>query len=280
MNTTFEDNQAVTLADFNNIAVDLGDTTFSAFSEEKFGVDELNNITKDLVTSGILKTEDNGNGGLNMGCKPTIEDNLVTIGLGTIVFASGAKVYVDSEMVYAADGSYIYAFNDTFTGRASLKVSDTEPTEGDFVMIAKVIGYGSLQDLRKFAQAKVLLPAGNVLQNFDVEFSGVVSDTTLGVYRTGIVKINAELQGVKHIVFWDGEMSIGTNVYNLSPYNGSISSFDDSAQAGVTVKINNSTSTRYSLVAAKQEDGIEIYVKRADGSNFSYVSCNVSIGII
>lgn len=169
MTTTFQDNETVTLADLNNIAVDLGDTTFSAFSEEKFGVDELNQITADLVTAGILRTEDNGELGLEIGCKPVYENGIVTIGHGTIVFGSGAKTYIKNPIeIAAAAGSYIYVLNDVLTGKASLQVSDTEPAEGDFVMLAKVSEDNVLIDVRMVAKSRVLSTADGTFRTFTV----------------------------------------------------------------------------------------------------------------
>lgn len=169
MTTTFQDNQAVTLADLNNIAVDLGATTFSAFSEEKFGVDKLNQITADLVTAGILRTEGDGDLGLEIGCKPTYTNGVITIGHGTIVFASGAKTYIEEPVeIEAAGGSYIYALNDVLTGRASLQVSDVEPTEGDFVILAVLSEDGIFTDMRPVSKSKVLSTADGTLRTFTV----------------------------------------------------------------------------------------------------------------
>ena len=75
---TFADNTEVTLENMDNIAKDLGDTEFSEFSTNKFGVNTLNLITSDLVSAGILRTEENA----NMGCEPIIDGTNVIIGTG------------------------------------------------------------------------------------------------------------------------------------------------------------------------------------------------------
>lgn len=149
---TFEDNAVVTAEDLNNIADDLGDTTFSAFSEEKFGVDKLNQITADLVSKGILNT---GNK-----CEAIIADGKVYIQSGVIVFESGAKIRIEEPVIVdAVNGSYIYAVNNLLTGKASIEVGESFPTEGDFVSIAQVNDAGEIVDLREMSVAKVTLSA-------------------------------------------------------------------------------------------------------------------------
>ena len=165
MTTTFEDNQAVTLADLNGIAIDLGATAFSAFSEEKFGVDKLNEITKALVTSGILRTEE-ADGSLILGCSLAYESGSLTIGKGTVVFESGAKIYIEETALTVEKGSFVYAYNDIPTGRASLIASDTEPTDGDFVMLCEISSTGGLYDRRRAAQAKATMPVGGYARSF------------------------------------------------------------------------------------------------------------------
>ena len=149
---TFEDNAVVTAEDLNNIAVDLGDATFSTFSEEKFGVDKLNEITADLVGKGILTT---GNR-----CEAIISDGKVYIKSGVIVFGSGAKIRIEEPVaVDLVNGSYIYAVNNLLTGKASIEVGESFPTEGDFVSIAQVNDEGEIVDLREMSVAKLTLSA-------------------------------------------------------------------------------------------------------------------------
>lgn len=146
------DNQKVTTETLNNIAIDLGATTFNGFSENKFGVDELNNITKTLVSKGITQ-------GANR-CKPYLSGSDLYINTGTIIFATGAKIRITSpQKVTAEAGTYIYALNDTSRNIAEITVSETKPTTGDFVMLAYLDADGTLTDMRKFAKANVALSA-------------------------------------------------------------------------------------------------------------------------
>lgn len=143
------DNQEVTSDTLNNIAVDLGSTDFSAFDSSPFGVDKLNQITADLVTAGVLMS---GNK-----CNMTASDGEVYIDTGVIVFNSGAKIRItEVQTVDLIANTYIYALNNTVSNTAEIVVSDTEPVDGDFVMLAAVDGDGALTDKRGFAMSKTL----------------------------------------------------------------------------------------------------------------------------
>ncbi len=154
---TFADNTEVTLENMNDIARDLGDTEFSGFSTNKFGVDTLNNITSDLISSGILRTEENA----NMGCEPVISGSNVIIAPGVIVFETGAKLRItEAEALVKTNSTYVYAYNNHLTGLASIVVSETTPTnQMDAVLICRINANGTLIDMRSAAVAKVSLTA-------------------------------------------------------------------------------------------------------------------------
>lgn len=155
MNTTFEDNTAVTLEDLNNVAVDLGYADFSAFDTEKFGVDKLNQITSDLVSSGVLRTGENG----ALGCEVIVSDGKAYVQAGIIVFESGAKMRItDPVGIDLLPNTFIYAMLDLATGTAKLEASESEPA-GDYVLLAKVDENSNLADRRSSCVAKVNLTA-------------------------------------------------------------------------------------------------------------------------
>lgn len=184
---TFEDNAVVTAEDLNNIAVDLGDATFSAFSDEKFGVDKLNEITADLVGKGVLTIGDR--------CEPIISGGKVYIKSGVIVFGSGAKIKITEPVeVGAAAGDYIYAYNDVLTGKASIIASAEMPTTGGYVMLARINDAGAVEDLRNLAVAKVLFAADFSVQTF--------SDTAI---------VDANYVDGKYL-YVSGEIELGTTL--------------------------------------------------------------------
>ena len=143
-------NEPVTQSDLNNIAVDLGDAEFSAFNSNKFGVDKLNAITADLVTSGVLRT-------LDM-CKPTLTNGNVNIAKGVIVFSDGAKLRITSPIsITAVANAYVAAKYDSANGTCSLVSVAEIPTETgvEYMKLAQVNSDGTaIADWRTMARSK------------------------------------------------------------------------------------------------------------------------------
>ena len=184
------DNQVITADILNDIAIDLGHTSFNGFGEEKFGTDALNAITGNLVGAGILSSYNK--------CKPTIQEDKVQIDTGIIVFNNGAKKKITENGIYVdlINSSYIYALNNTVTNTCSIIVSQAEPADGDFVNIASIGEDGTLVDRRTIAKAKVELPAeGNsyyksktiISRNEFSDGSPLITLPTDGVSRIFIV---------------------------------------------------------------------------------------------
>lgn len=143
-------NEPVTQSDLNNIAVDLGDAEFSAFSSNKFGVDALNAITADLVTSGVLRTLDK--------CKPTLTNGNVNIAKGIIVFSDGAKLRITSPVsITAVANAYVAARYDSTNGICSIVSKAEIPTETgvEYMKLARVnTDCTAVTDLRTMANDK------------------------------------------------------------------------------------------------------------------------------
>lgn len=143
-------NEIVTQTALNNVAVDLGSAEFSAFDDSKFGVDKLNSITADLVTSGILRT-------LDM-CKPTLTNGNVNVAAGVIVFSDGAKLRITSPVsVIATANAYVVAKYDSANGTCSIvSVAEIPDETGvQYMVIAKVNASGTaITDLRTMSADK------------------------------------------------------------------------------------------------------------------------------
>jgi hypothetical protein len=147
-------NQEVTSDMLNDIAIDLGHTSFNGFGEDKFGADELNNITSSLVSKGILMS---GNQ-----CKAIISNGNVHIQPGVIVFNNGAKKKItEAVSVPLQINTYIYALNKISAGTCEIIVSANNPEEDaeimnqDYIPICYIDAEGVLTDKRIFSSAKV-----------------------------------------------------------------------------------------------------------------------------
>lgn len=156
--------QEVTSADLNNIAIDLGNTSFNGFGNEKFGASLLNSITSSLITSGVLLSG-------NM-LRPTLLTNTsgyqgygISVSDGTAVFSDGSKKTISSSTVLPLPNGdtdfYVWMQNNPTEGTASLMLGTEFPAEGDIVKIAwaditstKHYTHYELTDQREFCNAK------------------------------------------------------------------------------------------------------------------------------
>ena len=168
------DNQEITTTILNNLAIDLGATSFNGFTTNKFGADALNDITKSLVSAGITQ------GGNK--CAPYIFNGDLYINTGTIVFATGAKYRIESPVKVENQAStYIYALNDTSRNIAQIIVSPEAPITGDFVTIASVDASGNLSDVRMWAKSNVLLASNQTLDKSVDMIVSSSSDNTVTI---------------------------------------------------------------------------------------------------
>ncbi|MBQ7794726.1 MAG: hypothetical protein IJ366_09465, partial [Clostridia bacterium] len=185
-------NQEVTAEMLNGIAHDLGNTSFNGFGTEKFGADALNDITKDLVSAGVLLT------GNKCRVIRSTEDNSIILQDGVIVFNNGAKKVIGSPLTIDADNStVIYALNNQTAGTCTIEVAEEYPTEGDIVKLCSVNADGTLKDDRAIAQAKMSLNAGNTQMEY--EFSEKFSYTT--VYQKIISVPRLEWESYTNVLF-------------------------------------------------------------------------------
>ena len=126
----------------------LTSTTFADGVD--YGVDELNDITGNLINKGVFKGEGSG-------CIPIVSSGGVKIQSGLVVFGSGVKARIDTDGVTLpfAVGvtNYVYLVCDTATNTVEAKCETVEPVTGDFV-IGEVSAAGVAVDKRQFAHMK------------------------------------------------------------------------------------------------------------------------------
>ena len=161
----FLDNQTVTAASLNQIAIDLGKPTFTNFADNTaYNVDKLNDITAAIVGRGIAI-------GVKNACECTLSDGNITVDTGLIFFNSGAKMRIDTAQTIAYTSSavkrYIYAYNDTALNSIRLVSDEDAPAENmDTVMLCTVEN-NVLTDEREYSIAKVTLPAGKTVYQYE-----------------------------------------------------------------------------------------------------------------
>lgn len=160
---TFYANETVTAEQLNQIAVDLGLTSYNKFPENppQSAVSALNQITSDLINPGVLN--------INNRLAVSQDDNNLYVATGVAVFADGAKIRITSsetvsKSVYTEGVYYLYLYNNTTENKAQLVFSATAPT-GDYVMLAEYDA-GTITDKRKVCSAKIALPLNNTAEVF------------------------------------------------------------------------------------------------------------------
>lgn len=158
------DNDIITASELNNIAADLGETTFSNYNDSQtYNIDNLNDITAAIVTKGILSRFDR--------CACSLIGTVLTIKTGIIVFESGAKIRITSNKIINIPDStnkyFVFAHRDATTGAATIQVQTALPDSGDIVELCEIDG-GILTDKRIQAVSKCALTADGISRKIHV----------------------------------------------------------------------------------------------------------------
>ena len=176
MSEVFFDGQTVTASSLNSIAIDLGSAGFSNYSDNNsYTVDSLNNITKALVSRGIVRGDNNQ-------CECTIDTTAgnVIIDTGLCIFANGAKKRIETALAvsYIANNTtYIYLVNDIGANKIYICADTTNPTtlSSDVVPLCMVSLDETLTDMRTFSTANVDIPSAN--QYYSVTFTDYIKSS-------------------------------------------------------------------------------------------------------
>ncbi len=136
----FMDNTAVYAKDLNGIAEELGGKA-SAFEDGVlYGVDELNQISKELISKGVSR-----------GCELMVDqivenaESYVKIGEGVLYLSDGKRVEVDAEGILlpfmVGTVYYVWFSRDVISGLVT-PCCTTEAPEGDYVLLGRITAEG------------------------------------------------------------------------------------------------------------------------------------------
>lgn len=154
--------------------------TFSFVDDAVYSAQDINNITKRLVTSGIEDSFEDGvpynAGRLNNltfplateGVVPEdnttmkvvfLEEGKIKIMPGLAFMESGATITIDEEGVIldysTTEDNYVYIEDNESLGKIIPKVSSSLPTGYSYVLLATVTKSGEITDKRTFAKGKL-----------------------------------------------------------------------------------------------------------------------------
>ena len=149
---SFMDNATYGASDINGIIQKLSTQGISIEFEDilndgvSYTPSDLNQLFAAIVSDGVTKDS----------CRVVMSDGNAKVSAGTIVFADGSTLTVDSAGVVLAVTTgvknYVYAIAQPSLNHNYLKCETTAPT-GDYVMLAEVEN-GVVTDKRKFAASK------------------------------------------------------------------------------------------------------------------------------
>ena len=149
---TFMDNATYGANDINGIIKKLSTQGISIEFDDilndgvSYTPSDLNQLFAAIVSDGVTKDS----------CRVMMNDGNAKVSAGTIVFADGSTLTVDSAGVVltVTQGvkNYVYAITQPSLNHNYLKCETTAPT-GDYVMLAEVEN-GVVTDKRKFAASK------------------------------------------------------------------------------------------------------------------------------
>ena len=142
-------NAQVTTDDLNNIALDLGASSFSVFNNSyPYAVDQLNAITGDLISSGVALYGER--------FAVAIDGESIVVGTGLAIFDGGVKYKLTMPVTLPLTEGELFIELNKELNTVSMKVG-TLPASGMYVHIATIASGGTVTDRRVFAKSRVLL---------------------------------------------------------------------------------------------------------------------------
>lgn len=266
-----QDNQAINASTLNNTAVDLGAGTFSKFTNgEPFAVTELNAITADIVTAGILNSGNKCECVLN-------SDGSVKVKTGVIVFSDGCKIRITASKTLmpksTAVKNYVFAEHSREFDSVWLK-TDTELTENECIVLAEVES-GVLTDKRTVCTAKCEIPANNgwnCTQAVELDETFQTSEDN----ESGEIEIDINGDSFNYIIFKSSDSSAPSlGIWDIKNKTGTLFYKDDGSLRKETIsdgeihKYSYRSDLRYSYAEMKVKS-VE-YGKLTLGLYYEYV---------
>lgn len=153
---------------------------YSFCDNESYGAEDINNITKRLVTAGVEDAFVDGvpynlkkinEAGSVLYTPGTVAEDINTLrvenqGDGTVLINPGTAFFADGAVMEISEGghslsipsgekSYVYLMNDLANSNACYPACTTEVPTGDYVMLAEISADGTVLDKRTYAMGKL-----------------------------------------------------------------------------------------------------------------------------
>lgn len=249
--TDFKYSQIVSAANLNNVAIDLGNAQFDHFSDSvSYAVDQLNTITGDLVSAGILNILNN--------CAVTVSANGININTGVAVFGGGAKIRITEPLTLPYSAGELFFYENPTTKEVTAEVG-TLPQD-NYIWLATVQNESTFIDRRTFSKAKVIMPTeGNsFLKTLEIDTFEKFQNLPNNPVLFPLAGINS--------IFIQTEFTSYGNTYPSSFYKLNIS---DLTFWGITLRLPKNFS--YALTASN------VYLKYDSSSSPHNIGCSAQI---
>lgn len=167
----FTDNAAVTGTYLNTTASELGGGVLTFTDDMTYGVDDLNDISAELITKGVTR-----------GCGLSVSGTKVTIAAGVLYMCDGRRVEIDSDGVLldftAGAVNYVWFYHDAVTGFAAPRCTTTAPTGDHYVMLGQITAEGTAVSRPEVARMKNTFLGTNKTESVTKSFSWSKSQGT------------------------------------------------------------------------------------------------------
>ena len=264
--------QAVTAEELNGIVIDLGNTDFSAFTNNTpYAVNKLNEITCALVSKGILSS---GNK-----CEVTvdIENQKIIIADGIIVFSSGAKKKITNNLEIdftVGNAYYVYALNDEANNTCKIVLSEGAPdVSSDHVKLAEISADGSLTDKRVLAKAKceIFTEGNSYVITQQVGKDDLPVKRTITVPISGVKKIFIKTFNSYPCSLWEYDIETGkfTGAYKRSAGSGDDDQFESNTSEPYIYYHGGSSALYGTLTVAESTENEVTFAYEFNGSSAS-----------
>ena len=238
---------------------------------ETYGTIDINAIRKTLCTAGVVLET-------TLSCKVifsgTTDQYLIT--LGQAIFATGARIEIDSEGVTltATAGviNYIWLENDTVANTISPKITTTEAT-GDCVKLATISAAGVVTDMRDISIFKIPGALVNITetQEISIDYTFLGTDDWELVDSIEVLNNNYNFANATGAIYdtnyrlFYGSQNLNSNVYSGFLYMGT-SGYGYSASSEGGFGVDGLSGLTTLMKFEKQGSNINIYLWRKYGS--------------
>ena len=181
---------------------------FSFADNGVYGADDINKITKRLVTSGVEDSFENGvpynlsalndagtllyTNGVVPETVSTLKvvtgsgENTILINPGTAFFNDGSAIEIEAgghELSFTSGvKNYVYLKNDLISKNASYPECSADSPSGDFVLLAEIEEDGTIKDKRTYAMGKLPGYQSNSGYPFKIEDTITLEKQSNGLY--------------------------------------------------------------------------------------------------